>query len=176
MNAWQRLSPLWFLAAQLAVLVLVALVAWLIHGAGEAPPDPGFDHPGSGPRLSVADVLDRSGDFPPGYVTVVGRLDAIVRLANDAPPALVLTPPGGNRGGELLVVPQDDAQVPRAILRAGEGATVRVIGGLRIATATHPPPGGDRLLAEVLGEPVLDAQRISLGAPSELRELSLRSR
>jgi hypothetical protein len=165
----KRLSPLWFLGAQVATLGLVALVAWLIHGPGEGFfDDSDIAYPGSGPRLTVGEALELEEDeFPAGFATVVGRVDAVVEFDDaEVRHALVLSPARGD--GELLVVPEGDARIPQAILRAGDGVTVRVVGQLRVATATNPPP--DRLLAEFLGEPMLEAQRISLGLAAELRD------
>lgn len=162
----QRLSPVWFLVAMLVTSAVVALVAWLVHGGGQGPPSDDYTLPGPLPVLTVAEVL-RAEELPAATATVTGRLDAVLASAGDLPAALALSSDEGD--GELLVVPAEGARIAPAVLRADEGARVRAVGQLRVATATNPPRGGEgHVTAEVLGEPMLVAAGVSLeGAANE---------
>lgn len=162
----QRLAPAWFIGATLLTSAVVALIAWLVHGGGQGPPSDDSTLPGPLPMLTVGEVL-RAEELPAGTATVTGRLDAVLESAGDRPAALALNSDDGD--GELLVVPAEGTRIAPAVLRAGDGARVRAIGRLRVATATNPPRGGaGHLTAEVLGEPMLVAARVSLrGAEDE---------
>lgn len=168
----QRLTPVWFIVAMLLTSALVALIAWLVHGAGQPRDD--YPLPGPLPVLTVAEVL-RAEELPAGTATVTGRLGAVVAPGGDAPAALALSSDDGD--GELLVVPAEGRRIAPAVLRADEGAPVRAVGQLRVATATNPPRGGEgHLTAEVLGEPMLVAAEVSLEGADDQRRTAPRQR
>lgn len=155
-----RWAPLWLIVVMTTTFAVVIAIAWLATDGGQGPPSDDATPPGALPVLSVADVLNAGDELPVATATVVGRLDVVVPLGDGAPPVLVLSRDDGD--GELLVVPEGDTPIPPAILRAGPGARVRAIGQLQIATVTNPPPGGGKLRASSLGEPLLKATSIAL--------------
>ena len=163
----QRLSPVWFIGAMLLTSAVVALIAWAVHGGGQGPPSDDSTLPGPLPVLTVGEVL-RAEELPSGTATVTGRLDAVLPSGGDLPAALALSSDDGD--GELLVVTAEGTRIAPAILRAGEGSRVRAVGQLRVATATNPPRGGEgHVTAEVLGEPMLVAARVSLEGAEDRR-------
>ena len=163
----QRLSPVWFIVAMLVTSAVVASIAWLVHGTGQGPASDDFTVPGPLPVLTVGEVL-RAEELPAGTATVTGRLDVVLASAGELPAALALSSDDGD--GELLVVPAEGTRIAPAVLRAGEGARVRAVGQLRVATATNPPRGGEgHVTAEVLGEPMLVAAAVSLEGAEDQR-------